>query len=541
MSQLPPIAQGERQKPFFLLIAAALGQGAMLVISALAVREAMGAVRTGEQTIPFAALAILATAGIGLATLRYVERVLGERVSQAYVAQVRELLFVRFSQAPASWLSKQRAGSLSLRYVGDLTAIKNWVGIGLARTISAAVMLPMAFLVLLAIELRLGLAAGVPIALALFIMLRLAQPLQDAQAEVRKRRARLAAAMAERLQQATALRRAGRIGIEKRALRVQSEEIISAAMRRVRLSAIIRALPDAASGIAGAVTIWVCLNYHVPIGEIVAALLTLSMIVRPMRHIADIRDRRSAWLVASEKLQQALNMPQVERLGRPARDPRDGRAALMVNCVPIDDMLVSLKLPRGSIRLLVAEETAKAGHLLRLAAGLEEPEAGYFRVLGRHPAELDPKSLLYLGGASPSLRGSLRRDALLGTGRKIEDGEILSMLNTLGLSPLLNRIGGLDGRIDEGRRNLSAAEQRSILLARGLLAKPKLALIDADEIGFGPNDIAMLIAHFREIGSAALIATGLGGGILGEEAVILLEQAASNSGNPQTNKIKSTQ
>ena len=425
-----------------------------------------------------------------------------------------------------------------MRYVGDLTAIRNWVGVGLARTISAGIMLPLAFLVLLAIGLRLGLAAGVPIMLALIVMLRLGPPLRDAQAEVRKRRSRLAAAMTERLQQATALRRAGRIGIEKRSLCMQSAEISSAAMHRMQLSAIVRAMPDASSGVAGAATIWVCLTYHVPIGEAVAALLTLSMIVRPMRHIADIRDRHSAWLVASEKLRRALNMPQIKRLGREARD---GRAALMVRHLLIDDIPVSLKLPRGAIRLLVAENSAHAGHLLRLSEGLEAPKGGYFRVLGRHPAELDPKAILYLGSTSPSLRGSLRRDVLLGTGRTINDDEILSVLKNLGLGPLLDRIGGLDGRIDEGRRNLSAAEQRSILLARGLVAKPKLALIDADEIGFGPNDIAMLIAHFRDIGSAALIASRFGGGALRQELSITLKQVASASDRRQVNKIKSTE
>ena len=525
MSRLPPIAKGERRHPFRLLVAAALGQGAMLVASALAVREAIGTVRTGGETMPVTALAMLAATGIALAALRYAERVLAERVAQSYVSETREMLFLCLSKAPASWLAQRRAGSLSLRYVGDLTAIKNWVGIGLARAISASVMLPLAFVVLLAIDPRLGLGAGGPIGLALVIMLRLGPPLRDAQSKVRKQRARLAAAMGDRLKQATALRRAGRIGTEKRALRAQSAAIITTAMRRARLSAAIRAMPDAASGVATALALWICLHYRVPIGETVAALLTLSMIVRPMRHIADIRERRSAWLVASSKLEETINAPRIERLGRRVRGPRGGRAALMVSDVPLDGALVNLKLRRSAIRVLTAKDPAMASRLLMLAAGLEDPEAGSFHVLGRHPAELDPQAVLYLGGASPSLRGSLRRDVLLGTGRSLEDEEIISVLEKVGLHPLLARIGGLDGRIDEGRRNLSAAEQRCILLARGILARPKLALIDADEVGLQPADIEMLITHFREIGSAALVATKLVGGAIAKEVVITLDPA----------------
>lgn len=520
MSRLPDITSGDRWWPFVWLAGAALGQGGMLVVSAVAVRDAIGSVRQGDAALPVMALVMLAAAGIGFAALRYAERVLAERVGQSYVAETREALFLRLSKAPASWLTQRRAGALSLRYVGDLTALKNWVGVGLARAISASVMLPVSLLVLISIDFRLGLATALPLAIAFAVMLRLGPPLRLAHGALRKNRARLAASMAERLQQATALRRSGRIGVEKKALRAQSAKIIDAAMTRAHLSAAIRAMPDAASGLAGALTLWLCLHYGIPIGETVAALMTLSMIVRPMRHIADIRDRRYSWLIASEKLDKALAAPRIDRLGKPLRPARTGRAALVVQGVPLDGVPVDLKLARGKVRLLQGLESAAASRLLLLAAGLEDREAGDMRVLGRQPTELDPQEMIYLGGASPTLRGSLRRDILLGTGRTPPDTEICDVLHQIGLGPLLTRVGGLDGRVDEGRRNLSVAETRGVLLARALLARPALALIDADEIGLGAADIAALTAHFRSIGSAALFATTLAGGALDAEKTI---------------------
>ncbi|MFB9150490.1 ABC transporter transmembrane domain-containing protein [Roseovarius ramblicola] len=514
MTRLPDIAGGDRRRPFALLIGAALGQGAMLVASAVAVRDAIGTVRDGGTAMPVGSLILLAVAGIGLAALRHAERVLAERVGQSYTAETRELLFLRLSKAPTSWLAKRRTGALSLRYVGDLTALKNWAGIGLARAISAAVILPAALLVLAAIDPRLVPAAAVPVALAFAVMLRLGPPLSRAHARLRKSRARLAASMSERLQQATALRRAGRIRTERRTLQAQSAEIVQAGIERARLSGATRAMPDMASGVATALTLALCLHYRIAIGETVAALLTLSMIVRPMRHVADIRDRRIGWLIASGKLAQALSAPRIHRLGRPLRPARAGRAALMIRSVPVDGVPCDLKLARGDVRLLQGADPVSSGRLLMLAAGLDEPDAGVFRVLGRRPAELDPQELLYLGGASPSLRGSLRRDVLLGTGCTPADAEISKVLEDIGLGPLLARIGGLDGRVEEGRRNLSVAETRGILLARGLLARPALALIDADGIGFGAADIARLARHFRTINSAALVATTLAGGDL---------------------------
>jgi ABC-type transport system involved in cytochrome bd biosynthesis fused ATPase/permease subunit len=144
-----------------------------------------------------------------------------------------------------------------------------------------------------------------------------------------------------------------------------------------------------------------------------------------------------------------------------------------------------------------------------MLAGLEEaPRSGRLRVLGRDPATIPTGQILYLGPCAPLLKGTLRRALTLGTGQKLSDEELLAVLRAPRLQGLLERLGGLDGQVFEGARNLTSSDLTSLFLARGLIARPSLALVDADELGFDADAIGLLLTRFAETRCAALIVTG---------------------------------
>jgi ABC-type transport system involved in cytochrome bd biosynthesis fused ATPase/permease subunit len=123
------------------------------------------------------------------------------------------------------------------------------------------------------------------------------------------------------------------------------------------------------------------------------------------------------------------------------------------------------------------------------------------------PAALPTGRVVYLGRHAPQLKGSLRRDVTLGLGRSPSDQDIENALVDAGLEEMSRRLGGLEGMVAEGRRNLTASEQSRLLLARGLLSRPDLALVDADEIGLHGATLTCLLDHFERVGAAALIVT----------------------------------
>ncbi|APX10715.1 ABC transporter transmembrane domain-containing protein [Tateyamaria omphalii] len=507
MSRRPAITADRRWMGLCALVCLAIGQAVTMVVTAFATRDVIGALRDGSGVVPMQALVAMVLAGFAIFALRSAEGAIGERTGQSYAAAIRRTLFLHMTKVPASAMARRRAGATALRYVGDLTAFKGWVARGLVRFISAGATIPAAFLILYWLEPRLALVAAVPIGIVMVAIFWLGRPLADAHATLRSKRARMAADMAERLPQGIALRRSGRVKTELRALDAKSGKIARAAVWRAWLAETVRAMPDAAAGIAGALCLWVCLDLGLGVADAVAALTSLALVVWPLRHLADARDRQKAFGVARAKLDAALSAPRMPTVKKKKADPKapaiDLEGLQWPGTAPVD-----LHLPRGAIRRLCGPASSGKSRLLMTLAGFEAPPSdGTLTVLGSAPEALRGGRILYLGAHAPTLKGSLRRELTLGTGRNPKDDALHDVIRRAGLCVTAARLGGLDGKVAEGRRNLTATERGRLFLARGLIARPDLALIDADEIGLEGAALADALAHFESIGAAVLIVT----------------------------------
>ncbi|MEJ6394232.1 ABC transporter transmembrane domain-containing protein [Gymnodinialimonas sp. 2305UL16-5] len=507
MSRRPAITGDLRWTGLLVLVCLALGQAVTMVVTAFATRDVIGALRDGSGVVPVEALIAIAVSGIMIFALRSAEGAVGERTGQSYAAAIRRVLFLHMTKMPMSAMARRRAGATALRYVGDLTAFKGWVARGVARLISACATIPAAFLILYLLEPRLALAAAFPIGVVMAAIFWLGRPLGDAHASLRSKRASLAASMAERLPQGIALRRSGRMKTELRALDGKSRNIVRAAVWRAWLAETVRAMPDAAAGIAGALCLLVCLDLGLGVADAVAALTALALVVWPLRHLADVRDRQKAFGVARSKLDAALATPRMPSIAKVEADPDAPAIQLEGLCLPGLAPL-DLTLERNEMRRLDGPESSGKTRMLLTLAGFEAlPPGGRVQTLGGHPAAQTSRNVLYLGVHAPVLKGSLRRELTLGTGRSPTDEELEVVLSLAGLSEMAARVGGLGGQISEGLRNLTSTERTRLYLARGLIARPDLALVDADEIGLDGEDLLLLLDHLSACESAVLIVT----------------------------------
>ena len=142
MSTLPRIAADGRGARIGLIAVLALGQACAAAWAAVAMRAVFAALHAADGAVPWAALGGIAGAGIAITLLKVLERTQAERVGQAYAASVRATLYRHLSRFAAPALAKRRTGALALRFVGDLAAVRGWVSHGIARLISAGIVLP---------------------------------------------------------------------------------------------------------------------------------------------------------------------------------------------------------------------------------------------------------------------------------------------------------------------------------------------------------------------------------------------------------------
>jgi len=232
MSRLPRVAGEGRGRSIALVAVLALGQAAAAGMAAFATRDVFAAFRDDAVSLPVLALAMVAAAGLAIALFRVFERVVAERVGQNYTASLRLKLFAHLTEMSARDVADRRSGGLAMRFVGDLAAVRGWVSLGIARLISASIVLPAATAVLFLLDPRLGVAAAVPIAIGLAVMALAGPRLGPAHKRLRARRARLAADMSERIPHAPELRLLGRIRTEKAHLLRRTEKLIASALAR---------------------------------------------------------------------------------------------------------------------------------------------------------------------------------------------------------------------------------------------------------------------------------------------------------------------
>lgn len=122
--------------------------------------------------------------------------------------------------------------------------------------------------------------------------------------------------------------------------------------------------------------------------------------------------------------------------------------------------------------------------LLELLAGLRTPDAGVVRAPATHLVTQRP----FLTA------GSVRDNLTLGAGPETSTGAVWSALRAVGLDGVVAALPqGLDTRLGDGGRGLSAGQRARLVLARAALADVPVVLLDEPTAHL--DDASMTLAH----------------------------------------------
>jgi len=140
--------------------------------------------------------------------------------------------------------------------------------------------------------------------------------------------------------------------------------------------------------------------------------------------------------------------------------------------------------------------------LANVIAGVYRPQSGTVIYEGASGREYDSREFRPLVGYVAQdihlFHGNVR-DNLVGRQAGVDDGWLWECLSRAGLSATIEGLGGLDGMIAEAGRSLSGGERRRLGIARVLVRRPGLLILDEVTAGLDEENRRGIISTIAQL------------------------------------------
>lgn len=247
-------------------------------------------------------------------------------------------------------------------------------------------------------------------------------------------------------------------------------------------------------------------------GVLVAASILSTRMLAPLSGLTQVLNRWQQARLASEGLDQLMKLPvdhapAETRVYRPALR---GHYELKQTIFSYDGQTPALRIKQLEIRPgervgVLGRNGSGKSTLLQALAGLLEPQMGGIVLDGVTLGQIDPadvrRDVSLLSQNARLFFGTLRENLRLGAPHATDE-ELMSALKAAGAWQFVQRLpAGLDYLVTEGGLGLSGGQRHSLLLARLLLRRPAVLLLDEPTAMLDDATERNVIAQLKELAS----------------------------------------
>jgi branched-chain amino acid transport system ATP-binding protein len=160
---------------------------------------------------------------------------------------------------------------------------------------------------------------------------------------------------------------------------------------------------------------------------------------------------------------------------------------------------LSIAVDQGQIVTLIGANGAGKTTLLKTISGLVRPSAGVIEFEGQNIARMAAHKITARGmSLVPEGRAILKRMTVMDNlrmGAYVRTDKDIDR----DIDAVFERFGVLSERRDQIAATLSGGEQQMLAIARALVARPRLLLLDEPSLGLAPKFITLIFQALREL------------------------------------------
>ncbi|HJX44591.1 MAG TPA: ABC transporter ATP-binding protein [Geodermatophilus sp.] len=475
------------------------------------VDEIVGGGSTGTVVGLAAVIAGLAVAGTALAMLgRYLSATLGEGL----ILDLRTAVFDHVQRMPVAFFTRTRTGALVSRLDNDVLGAQRAFSDTLSGIVSNTVTLLLALAAMLTLSWQVTLLALLLLPVFLLPARRIGRQLAGLQRVAAESNAAMTGQTTERFSApgATLVKLYGRPDAESarfaaRARAVRDVGVRTAMVQWTFISALTLVSALALSLVYGLGGTYALAGSLEP-GAVVALALLLTRLYSPLTALASARVDVASAVVSFERVFEVLDLVPLVRERPDAREVPDGPVSVeldgvtfaypsadRVSLASLEDVArldgrggvdvlhdVSFTVHPGEVLAIVGSSGAGKSTIASLLPRLYDVDAGAVRLGGVDVRDLTADSIRRTVGLVTQdghLFHESLRDNLLLAAPEATDAELEDALARARLADLVGALpDGLDTVVGERGYRFSGGERQRLTIARLLLARPRVVLLD---------------------------------------------------------------
>lgn len=416
------------------------------------------------------------------------------KASQGAGTKIRRALFEHINSLSHSEIDRLTTPSLITRITNDTNRVQQNIAM-IIRLLTRAPFIIIGSLVMaMTINLKLSLiffGAAVLIGLTLYLVMTKTIPMFGA---IQKKLDGIGLLTRENLSGNRVIRAFSRQKSECERVDIATEDLAKASIRVSRISALLNPVTYAVTNIAIILIIWFgAVNVNageMSTGDIVALVSYMTQILLAMIVVANLVLLMTQGSASAARINEVLETePSVKEKTKDYISVKENSPKIEFKNVSFsypggDDELtdISFKIKRGQTVGIIGTTGCGKSTLISLIPRFYDVKSGTVELDGVDVREYPFEQLREQIGIVPQksvLFSGTIRDNLKWRSQGADDNELWEALKTAQAYDFVSKTPhGLDSRVEQGGRNFSGGQRQRLCIARAIVGKPKLLILD---------------------------------------------------------------